>query len=264
MAPSGTGRRLFARRLMARYDFHTPRLFVEAPLAAGASVELDRGQANYLVNALRLTSGDAVLLFNGRDGEWRADLTMASRKSVVLGVVERTRPQTGPTDLHYLFAPLKHARLDYMVQKAVEMGASSLHPVLTRHSQAERVNLARMRANAIEAAEQCGILNLPEIVAPTPLEKLIAGWTPERLLVFCDEDAEVGDPVQALGRAGGQREPSVSVLIGPEGGFAAEERAALGRLPKVVRLSLGPRILRADTAAVAALALVQAVLGDWR
>lgn len=249
---------------MPRYDFRTPRLFVEAPLAAGASIELDRGQANYLVNALRLTPGDSVLLFNGRNGEWRAELAMAARKSVMLGVVEQTRPQTEAGDLWYLFAPLKHARLDYVVQKAVEMGASRLHPVLTRHSQAERVNLTRMRANTIEAAEQCGILNLPEIVGPTPFDKLIAGWTPERLLVFCDEDAEVGDPVRALGGAGGAGEPSVGVLIGPEGGFAAEERAVLCRLPRVVRLSLGPRILRADTAAVAALALVQVVLGDWR
>ncbi|HLN10446.1 MAG TPA: 16S rRNA (uracil(1498)-N(3))-methyltransferase [Xanthobacteraceae bacterium] len=249
---------------MARYDFRASRLFVDAPLAAGASVALDRGQANYLVNAMRLALGDQVLLFNGRDGEWRADLAAASRKSVVLRVIEQTRPQTAPADLHYLFAPLKHARLDYMVQKAVEMGASVLHPVLTRRSQAERVNLGRMRANAIEAAEQCGILTLPEIVGPTPFDELVAGWTAEHLLVFCDEDAEVGDPVRALNRAGGEDEPPVSVLIGPEGGFAAEERAALCRLPRVVRISLGPRILRADTAAVAALTLVQAVLGDWR
>jgi 16S rRNA (uracil1498-N3)-methyltransferase len=249
---------------MARYDFRASRLFVDAPLAAGASVVPDRGQANYLVNAMRLVPGDAVLLFNGRDGEWRADLAAASRKSVVLGVIEQTRPQSAPADLRYLFAPLKHARLDYVVQKAVEMGVSALHPVHTRHSQVERVNLGRMRANAIEAAEQCGILNLPEIVGPTPFGELIAGWTAERLLVFCDEDAEVGDPVRALGRAAGADEMPVSVLIGPEGGFSAEERAALCRLPRVVRLSLGPRILRADTAAVAALALVQAVLGDWR
>jgi 16S rRNA (uracil1498-N3)-methyltransferase len=248
---------------MAHYDFRTPRLFVEVPLAAGTRVTLDRGQTNYLVNVLRLAAGRPVLLFNGRDGEWKAEVTEASRKSVVLGVIEQTRSQTAPTDLHYLFAPLKHARLDYMVQKAVEMGASRLHPVLTRHSQAERVNLVRMRANAIEAAEQCGILNLPEIATPTPFERLIDVWPAERLLVFCDEDAKGADPIRSLGgaaRAGGP----VSVLIGPEGGFAEQERAALARLPNVIRLSLGPRILRADTAAVAALALVQAVLGDWR
>jgi len=237
---------------------------VDTPLALGASVALDRGQANYLVNVLRLSPGEAVLLFNGRDGEWRAVLAVAARKSAVLDVVEQTRPQPDPANLHYLFAPLKHARLDYMVQKAVEMGAALLRPVLTRHTQAERVNLGRMQANAVEAAEQCGILNLPQIFAPTPLEELIAGWPAERLLVFCDEDAEVVDPVRALGRAERTAAPAVSVLIGPEGGFAAEERAALCRVPRVVRLALGPRILRADTAAVAALALVQSVLGDWR
>jgi 16S rRNA (uracil1498-N3)-methyltransferase len=248
---------------MARYDFRTPRLFVEVPLAAGTRVSLDRGQTNYLVNVLRLAPGRPVLLFNGRDGEWKAEVTEASRKAVVLGLIEQTRLQTAPTDLHYLFAPLKHARLDYMVQKAVEMGASRLHPVLTRHSQAERLNLVRMRANAIEAAEQCGILSLPEIATPTTFDRLIDDWPAERLLVFCDEDAKGADPIRSLdgaGRAGGP----VSVLVGPEGGFAEQERAALARLPNVVRLSLGPRILRADTAAVAALALVQAVLGDWR
>jgi 16S rRNA (uracil1498-N3)-methyltransferase len=248
---------------MARYDFRMPRLFVEVPLAAGTRLTLDRGQTNYLVNVLRLAADQPVLLFNGRDGEWKAQLTEASRKSVVLGLIERTRSQTAPTDLHYLFAPLKHARLDYMVQKAVEMGASRLHPVLTRHSQVERVNLVRMRANAIEAAEQCGILNLPEIAAPTPFERLIDDWPAERLLVFCDEGAEGADPLRSLGAAARVGAP-VSVLIGPEGGFAEQERAALARLPNVIRLSLGPRILRADTAAVAALALVQAVLGDWR
>ena len=154
-----------------------------------------------------------------------------------------------------------------MVQKAVEMGASRLIPVLTRHTQTRRVNLERMRANAIEAAEQCGILNLPEIAEPATLEELVAGWTPTRLLVFCDEDAETADPVAALSpaRSGGLMGAlPVSLLIGPEGGFAEEERKALARLPNVIRLALGPRILRADTAAVAALALVQCALGDWR
>ena len=197
----------------------------------------------------------------------RAASRPSGKKGAKLGIVERTREQTAAADLHYLFAPLKHARLDYMVQKAVEMGASRLQPVLTRHTQAERVNLARMRANAIEAAEQCGILNVAEIAEPVKLDAFVRGWTPDRLLVFCDEDAEVKDPVAALsaGRGGGIAGPlPVSVLIGPEGGFAEEERAALLKLPNVIRLALGPRILRADTAAVAALALVQAVLGDWR
>jgi 16S rRNA (uracil1498-N3)-methyltransferase len=252
---------------MPRYDFRSPRLFVDAALGAGESIALTREQANYLVNVLRLKPGGDVLVFNGRDGEWRARLAAAGRKSVSLDVAARTREQTPPCDLDYLFAPLKHARLDYMVQKAVEMGVSRLQPVLTRHTQPERVNLARMRANAIEAAEQCGTLTVPEISEPARLDALMRGWKPDRLLVFCDEDAEVKDPAAALGAARGgglMGTLPISVLIGPEGGFAEEERAALAELPNVVRLSLGPRILRADTAAVAALALIQAVLGDWR
>lgn len=252
---------------MPRYDFRTPRLFVEAPLRAGEAVGLDGDQANYLLNVLRLKPGSEVLAFNGREGEWRARLGVAGKKSVKLEPAEKTRAQTEPGDLHYLFAPLKHARLDYMVQKAVEMGASRLQPVMTRHTQAERVNLARMRANAIEAAEQCGILTVPEIAEPVKLDAFIRAWRPERLLVLCDEDADVKDPVAALSSAradGLAGAMPVSVLIGPEGGFAEEERVALVKLPNIVRLALGPRILRADSAAVAALALIQAVLGDWR
>jgi 16S rRNA (uracil1498-N3)-methyltransferase len=240
---------------VSRYDFRTPRLYVDAPLAEGTSVALARPQANYLGNVLRLKTGDGVLVFNGRDGEWRATLASPGKRSPALVIGDRTRPQTRALDLHYLFAPLKHARLDYMAQKAVEMGVSRLQPVLTRHAQVARVNLERMRANAIEAAEQCGILTLPEIGAPLAFDRFIAERDPARLLVFCDEDAEVKDPVAAL---------PLAVLIGPEGGFAPPERAALLELPNVVRLALGPRILRADTAAVAALALVAAVLGDWR
>ena len=250
---------------MARYDFRTPRLHLETAMATGASVVLDRAQANYLVNVLRLGAGGSVLVFNGRDGEWRAEIVAEGHKRTALVVREQARPQTPPGDLHYLFAPLKHARLDYMVQKAVEMGASRLHPVLTRRTQPQRINLARMRANAIEAAEQCGILTIPEIVDPVGLAAVIAAWPPARLLVFCDEDAEGVEPLSALAAARARAPDSpIAVLIGPEGGFADEERAALLALPNVVRLSLGPRILRADTAAVAALALVQAVLGDWR
>jgi 16S rRNA (uracil1498-N3)-methyltransferase len=252
---------------MARYDFRSPRLFVEAVLAEGAVLTLTPSQANYLLNVLRLKPGADVLVFNGRDGEWRAQLAPTRKKAAQLALVERVREQTAPTDLHYLFSPLKHARLDYMVQKAVEMGAARLQPVLTRHTQAERVNLARMRANAIEAAEQCGILTVAQIAEPVKFGAFARDWAADRVLVFCDEDAEVKDPLAALlaARGGGIAGPlPVSVLIGPEGGFAAEERETLLKLPNVIRLALGPRILRADTAAVAALALVQAVLGDWR
>ncbi|HKH81293.1 MAG TPA: 16S rRNA (uracil(1498)-N(3))-methyltransferase [Methylovirgula sp.] len=245
---------------MARYDFTARRLFVEAPLAAGARVELDPAQAHYLRNVLRLSEGAEIHVFNGRDGEWRASLSL--RKPATLVAIDMVRPQENDGDLHYLFAPLKHARQDYMVQKAVEMGATLLQPVLTRHTQAERVNPARMRANAIEAAEQCGILSLPRIAAPASLESLLATWPGERLLIFCDEEAEEADPIAALHAA--HRKNPLAVLIGPEGGFEAGERAAILSTPSVIRLSLGPRILRADTAAVAAMAIVQATLGDWR
>lgn len=252
---------------MPRYDFRSPRLFVDSPLSEGQALPLDRSQANYLINVLRLTAGDPVLVFNGRDGEWRALIALAGKKAARLDVTERTREQTRPGDLHYAFAPLKHARLDYVVQKAVEMGVSHLRPVITRYTQSERLNLDRVRANAIEAAEQCGILNIPEIAAPVALGKFIGDWVAERLLVFCDEDADVKHPITALSEARGSAldGPSrITLLVGPEGGFTDDERAALLELPDMVRLSLGPRILRADTAAVAALGLVQAALGDWR
>jgi len=245
---------------MPRYDFRTPRVFIDAPLAASLAVPFDREQVNYLANVLRLKDGDAVLLFNGRDGEWGARLAFAGKRALAAIPEEQLRPQPRPGDLHFLFAPLKHARLDYMVQKAVEMGASRIQPVLTRHTQVTRINLERMRANAIEAAEQCGVLAVPEIGEPMSFDRAAAA--DERLLVFCDEDAEVKDPIAALAAA--PAGASVAVLVGPEGGFSETERAVLLARPNTVRLSLGPRILRADTAAVAALAVVQAVLGDWR
>ena len=246
---------------MPTFDFRAPRLFVDAPLGSGHSVALERDQSNYLGNVLRLSAGATILVFNGRDGEWQASIEGRKRPDQ-LGILSQTRPQDRLSDLTYAFAPLKHARLDYMVQKAVEMGASILQPVLTRHTQVSRVNGERMRANVIEAAEQCGILSLAETADPVSLERFLAQRDPQRLLVFCDEAAEVANPLQALqtGRAVSQ---GIDVLIGPEGGFADEERAILLRQPQILRLSLGPRILRADTAAVAALALVQAVIGDW-
>lgn len=246
---------------MPRYDFRSPRLFVDAPLAAGAAVPLAREQAHYLGNVLRLGAGDPVLVFNGRDGEWQATLA-GGKKLSGFTVAGQTRPQPAAGDVHLLFAPLKHARLDYMVQKAVELGAARLVPVLTRHTQVARVNLERMRANAIEAAEQCGVLAVPDVSEPVSFAALT--FAPERLVVFCDEAAEVTDPLAALRAATSAILPPVAVVIGPEGGFTEEERVQLLRAPSVVRLALGPRILRADTAAVAALTVVQAVLGDWR
>jgi len=247
---------------MARYDFHSPRLHVDQPLRAGAAVALAQPQAHYLTHVLRLQPDDPVLLFNGRDGEWQGRLAVAGKRTVTVLPEAQTRAQTAASDLHYLFAPLKRARLDYMVQKAVEMGVGRLVPVMTRHTQAERVNVERMRANAIEAAEQCGVLRLPEIEKPAPLDRALAAIDPARLLVFCDEDAPVADPMAALAAASGAS--SLAVLVGPEGGFSEDERGTLLARRPSVRLALGPRILRADTAAVAALALVQCALGDWR
>jgi 16S rRNA (uracil1498-N3)-methyltransferase len=247
-----------------RLDFASPRLFVDATLSREARLPLNPAQTNYMRNVLRLQDGADLLVFNGRDGEWRAKLNASDRKSTSLTTGECVRAQPAPFDLHYLFAPLKHARLDYMVQKAVEMGAGRLQPMLTRRTQAERINLDRMRANAIEAAEQCGILSIPEISPPVRLAALLEDWSPGRLLVFCDEDAPVRDPIEALSAVANGAPRLLAVLIGPEGGFDPQERQALMAMPQTLRLSLGPRILRADTAAVAALALIQAGLGDWR
>ena len=245
---------------MARTDFTTPRLCLDDALALGVTAPLTPEAANYLVNVLRLKPGARVLVFNGRDGEFAAELS-GERKRATLTMTEKTREQEFPPPVDYLFAPLKHARLDYMAQKAVEMGARSLRPVLTRRTQGGRLNLERLEANAREACEQCGVIWRPEVFAAQPLPAALAQWPAEKLLVFCDEDAPTANPLAALAAA--PRPPAVGLLIGPEGGFDDEERALIGRLPQVLRLSLGPRILRADTAAVAALALIQAHFGDW-
>jgi 16S rRNA (uracil1498-N3)-methyltransferase len=246
---------------MPQHDFRKPRLYVEAVLAPGETVALAREQSNYLGNVLRLSAGETILVFNGRDGEWQASIAGRKRPDS-LEIAGQTRPQDRLLDLACIFAPLKHARLDYMVQKAVEMGASSLQPVLTRFTQVSRVNSERMRANVIEAAEQCGILSIATVAEPVPLDRYLNQREAARLLVFCDETAEVRSPLQAL-QSDLPMANGIDILIGPEGGFAEEERAVLLRQPRTLRLSLGPRILRADTAAVAALALVQAALGDW-
>ena len=246
---------------MARYDFNAQRLFVEADLAEAATIACTAEQSNYLRNVLRLKPGDRILVFNGRDGEWQAELAEAGKRTISLRVGSQVRVQEGGPDIDYLFAPLKRARLDYLVQKATEMGVARLEPVLTRRTTPERLNMQRMRANAIEAAEQCGILRVPELLAPEKLERVIADWDATRPLLFCDEGCDAGDPLAALAKL---RPGPLALLVGPEGGFDETERARLLAKPFVTRLSLGPRILRADTAAVAALALVNAVLGDWR
>ncbi len=246
---------------MAAYDFAAARLYVEDGLAEGGEIEIRDDRANYLLNVLRLQAGEAILVFNGRDGEWRARLAQARKRAALLRLEARTRAQTGGPDVDYCFAPLKHARLDYLVQKAVEMGAARLSPVRTRRTQVARVNLERMRANVVEAAEQCGVLRLPTVEAERPLARLLAEWPAGRAMIVCDEGAPVADPLVAL-RALPRGAP-VGLVVGPEGGFDPAERELLLSRGDAVRLSLGPRILRADTAAVAALALVQAAVGDW-
>ena len=234
------------------------RLFVEQDLSAGVALPVARAQANYLLNVLRLKAGASVLVFNGRDGEWRAEIEELGRKACAMVPVEQTRQQTPAPDLVYLFAPLKQARIDYMAQKAVEMGAGVLKPVITRNTQSGRVKLDRMQANVVEACEQCGVLNVPDVLEPSSLEDVIARWSeaePGRRLIFCDEGEESQNPLPVLSKL--QAGP-LAVLIGPEGGFAEEERALLRAQSFVTPIPLGPRVLRADTAAVAALAIVQA------
>ena len=238
----------------------TPRLHADAPLSAGAEIALPREQAHYLTGVLRLAPGDPVEAFNGRDGAWLAYLVSSGKKQAALRCERKVSEVTPPPDIDYCFAPLKHARLDYLVQKATELGARRLRPVITQRTVAERVNLARMRANVIEAAEQCNLVFVPEVLEPVKLDRLIAAWEPGRALVYCDETAATASPLDALKAL---RTPA-AILVGPEGGFTREEQALLKSCPFVTAISLGPRIMRADTAAVAAFALMQAMLGDWR
>lgn len=246
---------------MTDIDHRTARLFVEHPLTAGGEVPLDRDQSNYLTIVLRLKSGDAIKIFNGVDGEWRAIINRHDKRSASLTVTHLIRPQPGQPDIDFLFAPLKQARLDYVIQKAVEMGASRIIPVLTRHTQVTRINTARMRANAIEGAEQCGILHVPVIGNAISFPMLLSTWDPARTLIVCDEALTPESPLAMLNAI---PKGPLALLIGPEGGFSDDERAALTLNPHMIRISLGPRILRADTAAVAALALLQVTCGDWR
>lgn len=237
------------------------RLFVAGPLGPDAAVVPTADQANYLFNVMRLGPGAEVALFDGQHGEWRAVLEKAHRRDGLLRCAESLRPQDTAPDLDLLFAPLKKARTDFVAEKATEMGVRRLMPVFTRYTNAERVNADRLRAHAVEAAEQCGILTVPEVAEPRPLGAVLDGWNPARRLLFCDESLTAAPAAQVLAAAG----PGPwAVLVGPEGGFAPEEQARLRALPCAHAVTLGPRILRADTAAVAALALWQAALGDWR
>ena len=243
-----------------RANFRLQRLFVDSDIRAGTAVPVDDAQFNYLHNVLRMDDGAELLAFNGRDGEWLMKLSYPSRKKILLEPIEQARPQPAPCDLHYLFAPLKVGRLDYLVQKAVEMGAGVLQPVMTQHVQGKIGSIDRLRANAVEAAEQCGILAIPEVREPMRLTDLLENWDRNRRIIYCDEGAETNNPLGALR---GMSEKHLALLIGPEGGFSAEEQAILRGLDFVTPIPLGPRILRADTAAVAAMAVIQATIGDW-
>ena len=245
---------------MARSQGRVPRLYCEQTLSAHSALTLPREASHYLVTVLRSADGAPVRLFNAIDGEWQCAMSHANRKAARVTCEKRLREATPPPDIDYLFAPLKSARLDYLAQKATEMGARRICPVITRHTVAAKVNLERMRANAIEAAEQCNMVYVPDVAAPEKLADVLAGWPDERTLIFCDERAGQSSPVGTLKQV---KSGPMAVLLGPEGGFSEEERDMILALPNVVALSLGPRIMRADTAAVAVLALVQSVLGDW-
>ncbi|HWA62753.1 MAG TPA: 16S rRNA (uracil(1498)-N(3))-methyltransferase [Caulobacteraceae bacterium] len=237
------------------------RLFVEAGLYPDAGVALARDQAHYLVNVMRLAAGDALLLFNGRDGEWRASVAEASRKGCRLTVDAKVRDQAAPPDLDLIVALVKRARLETIVEKAAELGARRVRLAITERTNAERTNVERLHAIAVEAAEQTGRLDVPEVLAPEKLPRLLESLGEGRRLMFCDEAGDAAPAAQALsGLAAGPW----AVLIGPEGGFSPAERARIRALPDAVPVSLGPRILRADTAAISALTLWQSALGDWR
>ena len=236
------------------------RLFVDAPLTAGAELTLNQDQSHYLVHVLRARTGDAVRLFNGRDGEWRATIAAIGKRATTLSLNLQTASQIGVPDIWLCAAPVKRTPLDYLTQKATELGVARIQPVITQRTIVARVNLERMLANAIEAAEQSGRLAIPEIAEPLSLAKLLSTWPAGRRLIFCDE---AGEAPPVSGALQDQPPGPWAVIIGPEGGFDTRERTQLRQQPFVVPVSLGPRIMRADTAALAALAVWQSILGDW-
>ncbi len=246
---------------MPRPNQSVQRLYCETDLTAQALISLGESQAHYLRSVVRMSIGDAVLVFNGRDGEWLAEITELGKKRAALVLQNQTRPQDEAGDIMLLLAPIKRDRLDYLAQKATEMGASHLLPVITKRTQNSKLNIERLQANAIEAAEQCNLLHVPQIEAPRRLDQILADWPSDRSIIFCDEHADLEQGLSDLQHLKGQK---IAILIGPEGGFDEAERAGLLARKDTVAVSLGPRILRADTALVAALALVQSQIGDWR
>ncbi|MEQ1889610.1 MAG: 16S rRNA (uracil(1498)-N(3))-methyltransferase [Alphaproteobacteria bacterium] len=237
------------------------RLFVDAPLAHGGQITLTREQAHYLRNVMRRSAGDTLGLFNGRDGEWRAGIVDLGRQGCRVAVSEQIQPQSAAPDLWLLCAPVKRTRLEIIAEKAAELGVREIHPVISEYTNAPRVNMERLSAIMIEAAEQCGLVSVPILQAPQKLQHLLDNWPIGRWILFCDESG-AGSAALAQLQAQPQGRPW-AVLTGPEGGFSPAERARLHAMPQCLAVSLGPRILRADTAAIAALALWQSVCGDW-
>ena len=242
-------------------EHRAPRLYVTPRLAPGEAVELTSGQAHYLRSVLRLGPGAAVAAFNATDGEWLCRIAEIGKRGARLTVECRMRSPEPEPDLWLLFSPIKRGRIDWLVEKATELGVSMLMPIWTARTQAERLNLVRLRAHVIEAAEQSERLSVPELRSPEPLGRVLAAWPAERCLIFCDESG-AGEPIGAVAA----RLPvgPMALLVGPEGGFDQTELDALGKLSFVSRVGLGPRVLRAETAALAALAVYQATAGDWR
>ena len=249
-----------SKKTRMRANYKLQRLYLDVPLSAGSLVPLGREQAHYLMTVLRLADGAEVLVFNGRDGEHGATLRPEGRKSANLEIGAQTRDQPAQPRLDFLFAPLKVGRLDYLVQKATEMGVRRIIPVFTDHTQLHKVNDARLAANILEAAEQCGNLAIPELGEAVKLEAMLSDWDPARRIIFCNESQAGNNPARILSDI---EEKDLALLVGPEGGFSERERDMLTALPFVTPIPLGPRILRADTAAVAALTAVQMTIGDW-
>jgi 16S rRNA (uracil1498-N3)-methyltransferase len=232
------------------------RLFLDAPLALGAAVNLNEDQAHYLVHVMRAKPGLRLSVFNGHDGEWSATIAQIAKRVVTLSIERQVAPQSNTPDVWLIVAPIKKTPLDFVTQKAAELGVRRIQPVITRRTIVARVNTDRMRANAIEAAEQSARLTVPEVMEPVNLEQLLAAWPPDRAMLFCDEGGDA-KPVSSI------RAVKAAILTGPEGGFDADERRMLRAQSFVTPVMLGPRILRADTAALAALAVWQSTCGDW-
>jgi 16S rRNA (uracil1498-N3)-methyltransferase len=241
------------------------RLYVDTPLNSGTSVSLDRDQSHYLVNVLRMAAGDEILLFNGRDGEWRASIQVAHKKTARLAVHDLNKPQDAAPGLQLVFAPVKKARIDYIAEKAAELGVGILQPIITDYTQISRVNTSRLNANAIEAAEQTGRMTLMEIREPVSLTKLLEAWPEGRHIIYCDENY-AGDPSHAMADKIKSVEVGndAGIFIGPEGGFSPREREMISEHQAAIRVAFGRNILRADTAALAALTIWQATVGDWK